>query len=663
MIKTISLTANQETAVKIEGGSYCLIENRGTSVVYASKFPNVVASEDNVIAIDLASAKILENATKLSDSGVMQGTIYLVTDSDGAVEVRTAMTTDPFKSKQKGGGESSGGGVTDTYSKAVIDAKLSKKADEDVVNQALDNKVDKDGNKVLSDNNFSSDEKEKLANLVNYDDTQVKTDIINLQTSKANADDVYTIAQANSAIATEVAKIVAEAPESLDTLQEISMWIDTHEDSASAMNLQIQTNKTNIAKKVDKKDGYSLVSDTEITRLAEVDNYDDTQVKTDIAELQTNGLLQGEKLVYVDAINGSDDNDGSSSAKLKTLKMAIAVTRNYQKSFIRLSDGEYELNDTWYIYNQEVHIAGASVDGTIVKVAKQIHADNSYVDFSKISLDTTVSNNDNPVVFYYNAFARLNDMIVRTNKHTALRGVYEVNMLLKNVNMIGATMHSVANVYHSTTTIINCTADAPVKTHEGSVLSMWDSEIEYDTSDGLSIVIVDGKRVYPINDTQIKNDIALNLSSIGMSKKNLLNFNGYSVTTPAGITYTVNSNGSVTAKGISTGTSYYKLARYFNVGETVILTGNPTGGYSYIEVNNKSTSYKRQVNEPLVFDCSSDTLIQIVIPSGKTLPDEGITFYPMIRYADITDDTYEPYTPSLQEQINDIVARLTALEG
>ena len=225
MIKTISLTANQEAAVKIEGGSYCLIENRGTSVVYASKFPNVVASEDNVIAIDSASAKILENATKLSDSGVMQGTIYLVTDSDGAVEVRTAMTTDPFKSKQKGGGESSGGGVTDTYPQSVIDAKLAKKADEEVVNQALNNKVDKDGNKVLSDNNFSDTEKEKLAGLENYDDTEIKA---------------------------------------------------------------------NIAKKVDKKDGYSLVSDTEITRLAEVKNYDDTQVKNDIA-LNTSSIGMSRK--------------------------------------------------------------------------------------------------------------------------------------------------------------------------------------------------------------------------------------------------------------------------------------------------------------------------------------------------------------------------------
>ena len=40
----------------------------------------------------------------------------------------------------------------------------------------------------------------------------------------------------------------------------------------------------------------------------------------------------------------------------------------------------------------------------------------------------------------------------------------------------------------------------------------------------------------------------------------------------------------------------------------------------------------------------------------------GITFYPMIRYADIADSTYEPYQPSLQEQIEALEARIAALE-
>ena len=36
---------------------------------------------------------------------------------------------------------------------------------------------------------------------------------------------------------------------------------------------------------------------------------------------------------------------------------------------------------------------------------------------------------------------------------------------------------------------------------------------------------------------------------------------------------------------------------------------------------------------------------------------------PMMCYADVEDKTYEPYAPSLQEQINALTARISALEG
>lgn len=43
-------------------------------------------------------------------------------------------------------------------------------------------------------------------------------------------------------VADAVAKIVADAPDSFDTLKEISDWISTHSESASAMNTAIQNN-------------------------------------------------------------------------------------------------------------------------------------------------------------------------------------------------------------------------------------------------------------------------------------------------------------------------------------------------------------------------------------------------------------------------------------
>lgn len=47
--------------------------------------------------------------------------------------------------------------------------------------------------------------------------------------------------------AEEVAKIVSDAPEAYDTLKEIADWISSHASDASAMNSQINTNKSDIA--------------------------------------------------------------------------------------------------------------------------------------------------------------------------------------------------------------------------------------------------------------------------------------------------------------------------------------------------------------------------------------------------------------------------------
>lgn len=46
--------------------------------------------------------------------------------------------------------------------------------------------------------------------------------------------------------AEEVAKIVADAPEAYDTLQELAAWLESHETDAGTMNQAIQKNKTDI---------------------------------------------------------------------------------------------------------------------------------------------------------------------------------------------------------------------------------------------------------------------------------------------------------------------------------------------------------------------------------------------------------------------------------
>lgn len=89
------------------------------------------------------------------------------------------------------------------------------------------------------------------------DIASLKTDLTQEITDRKNADtDIQK--SINTTVNNAIAEIVANSPEDFNTLKEIADWIDTHEDSASAINTAIQTNKTNIDKKVDKVSGKGL---------------------------------------------------------------------------------------------------------------------------------------------------------------------------------------------------------------------------------------------------------------------------------------------------------------------------------------------------------------------------------------------------------------------
>ena len=67
---------------------------------------------------------------------------------------------------------------------------------------------------------------------------------LNIYATKKEFDE--TVAKIKNQIAIEVSNIIAKAPESFDTLKEISDWIATHDDSAAAMNTKIIQNQNDI---------------------------------------------------------------------------------------------------------------------------------------------------------------------------------------------------------------------------------------------------------------------------------------------------------------------------------------------------------------------------------------------------------------------------------
>lgn len=61
-----------------------------------------------------------------------------------------------------------------------------------------------------------------------------------------NDSDFQTASQVTATVAAKIAEIIAEAPESFDTLKEIADWIESHASSAAEMNSAIKQNATDI---------------------------------------------------------------------------------------------------------------------------------------------------------------------------------------------------------------------------------------------------------------------------------------------------------------------------------------------------------------------------------------------------------------------------------
>ena len=178
-------------------------------------------------------------------------------------------------------------------------------------------------------------------------------------------------------------------------------------------------------------------------------------------------------------------------------------------------------------------------------------------------------------------------------------------------------------------------------------------------------------------DTRIienKSDIAINKTTLGYTKKNLLKVNATS-RTANGITFTVNSDKSVTLNGTSTAQTDLFLWGIWSDYAPILLPKNKYICSIGVAQNNTYNGLVVKVmkNTTSLADLScvypSDTInseitgVYISIESGRTF--NNYTIYPMIRSADITDDTYEPYVDDVDTRIidnkNDIAVNQTTL--
>lgn len=97
-----------------------------------------------------------------------------------------------------------------------------------------------------------------------------------------NDSDFTTGSEVKSEIAAQIAEVVADAPEDLDTLKEIADWIENHAEDAAAMNSEIKANATDIADLASQADS----TQSQVDNISSTVNSLQTQVNS-IDELAT----------------------------------------------------------------------------------------------------------------------------------------------------------------------------------------------------------------------------------------------------------------------------------------------------------------------------------------------------------------------------------------
>lgn len=146
--------------------------------------------------------------------------------------------------------------------------------------------------------------------------------------------------------------------------------------------------------KVDKVDGLGLsensFTDEEKEKLAGLENYDDTDIRNElrtkaaatsvytkvevdefIYELEDEISVYGDYSgsLYVDSVNGDDENSGASGSPFRTLEKAIQEAAKYRSCIVNLAEGTYGTAGVAMEIRgfSSISLRGAGIDSTIIQ--------------------------------------------------------------------------------------------------------------------------------------------------------------------------------------------------------------------------------------------------------------------------------------------------------
>ena len=167
------------------------------------------------------------------------------------------------------------------------------------------------------------------------------------------------------------------------------------------------------------------------------------------------------------------------------------------------------------------------------------------------------------------------------------------------------------------------------------------------------------------DDAGIKSKAALNRGTLGYQRKNLLKVRSSFVGITSGVTTTQQSDGKLIVSGVNTAayTNNIYSRTYdgyaISNGEALFIKGAETISNCRYMVGiitaSGADNWLEIPHQGLVI--SGDTTIKTIYIQQNIIGKEIYAeIYPLVQLAKITDDTYEPYKPSVEE-------RLAALEA
>lgn len=439
------------------------------------------------------------------------------------------------------------------------------------------------------------------------------------------------IEEVEKIVTDKVAEIVADAPEDFDTLKELSDWIYTHEESAAAMNTAIQTNTNSIE---------SLMTD--VNKKA---NSDDVYDKA-TADSRFLGIdATADKAV-------ADENGSNISETFSDVKNDIAINRTTLGTQCKnLFDWKNAAYSTSLRLTQTKTESGISVTSTgswAVTAYKLpvLEVGTNYIFSTTISNFSVQGGNANIII----STSTSSSNIVKVAKITS-NGTVTIKF-----EATSDTMYVLFFPNYSDTVYTNSFTASDIMLRYADITD--DTYEPYKES-------VDERLI------QNKSDIAVNKSTLGTQCKNLLPFP--KSISKDGITFTCDENGYMTASNTTSDARQWaaynsqynvklKPGKYILSFASASVCTNAYGNIKVLSANDKQivdigqTNYYNKTSGAVEFTIDTEQTVYIMskIFDGKTAI--------MLRYADIADNTYEPYQPSLYEQIAALEARIAALE-